>query len=214
MSLNDINKDRREYHRSVLDEESITKNPYPLLDEWLNDAKEQAAFDYNAFVLSTVNGLGAPSSRVVLLRRADDGGLMFFTNYDSEKGHNLSSNPNVCANWYWPSLERQIRIHGVAQKIPAKDSDAYFASRPRESQIGALASNQSCVVTREVLEKKVADLTEEFEGKEITRPKNWGGYVISPSYFEFWQGRAGRLHDRIAFRVDAGADWYRQRLSP
>ena len=95
MSLNDINKDRREYHRSVLDEESITKNPYPLLDEWLNDAKEQAAFDYNAFVLSTVNGLGAPSSRVVLLRRADDGGLMFFTNYDREKGHNLASHTNV-----------------------------------------------------------------------------------------------------------------------
>lgn len=214
MSINDINKDRREYQRSVLDEKSITNNPFQILDEWLSDAKEHAAFDYNAFVLSTVNAQGTPSSRVVLLRRSDDGGLVFFTNYSSDKGQDILGNPNVSANWYWPSLERQIRVNGVAQKISSEESDAYFASRPRESQIGALASDQSSSVSRHELEKKVADLTQQFEGQEIARPSHWGGYLIIPSYFEFWQGRSGRLHDRIAFNVDSDANWHHQRISP
>ena len=214
MSLHDINKDRREYQRSFLDEGSIINNPLQLIDEWLKVAKEHAASDYNAFVLSTVNAQGAPSSRVVLLRGLENGGLVFFTNYDSDKGRDIAGNPNVSANWYWPSLERQVRVHGLARKISETKSDAYFASRPRESQIGALASDQSSSVTRKELEQKVADLTQKFEGKEIVRPDHWGGYLIKPSYFEFWQGRSGRLHDRIAFSVDATENWHSKRLSP
>lgn len=210
----DINKARREYQRSVLVEETIADSPYALLDEWLEDAREHAAFDYNAFVLCTVNTVGQPTSRVVLLRKAEDGGLVFFTNYHSDKGDDIANNPNVSANWYWPSLERQIRVQGVAKKISAADSDAYFASRPRESQIGALASDQSSPVTREELEQKVVDLTQQYEGQEIKRPDHWGGYQIFPTYFEFWQGRSGRLHDRIVYKEDADAYWYRQRISP
>lgn len=195
-------------------EGALPNNPYKMLDEWLEDAKAHAAFDYNAFVLSTVNAEGAPTSRVVLLRRSAEGGLVFYTNYNSDKGRDIANNPSVSANLYWPSLERQIRVRGEAQKMSAKDSDTYFASRPRESQIGALASDQSRVVTREELEKKVVELTQSLEGQEIKRPEHWGGFLIRPAYFEFWQGRAGRLHDRIMYREDADAYWYQERLSP
>lgn len=157
---------------------------------------------------------GRPSARVVLLRGLDDRGLVFFTSYFSRKGREISANPHVAAVFYWPELERQVRVEGEVDQLPEEESDAYFASRPRGHQIGAWASEQSePVESREILDQRVQDYSERFEGDEVPRPHSWGGYVIRPSRIEFWQGRPNRVHDRLEFERTGGG-WSMRRLQP
>jgi pyridoxamine 5'-phosphate oxidase len=168
-----------------------------------------------AMTLSTVNKENRPSARVVLLRDLSTGGFTFFTNYLSRKGHDIAVNPFAALNFFWPDLERQIRIEGKIVTLAAADSDAYFASRPRGSQIGAWSSPQSELIeSRELLEQNVEQFTQQFEGKEVARPAHWGGYCLIPDYIEFWQGRESRLHDRICYFQHSDGSWVRSRLAP
>ncbi|MCR9172610.1 MAG: pyridoxamine 5'-phosphate oxidase [bacterium] len=188
-------------------------DPYDLFNLWTEEAVANEEMEPNAFVLSTVSANGQPSSRIVYLKDNIDGKLVLYTNYSSLKGEEIDGNSKVSMLFFWPKSARQIRIEGKCSKVPAEISDAYFASRPRGSQIGAWASNQSDVLSdREELEKRV----EEYEAKfpnEVPRPEDWGGYWIEPSKFEFWQGRPSRLHDRIVFRA-TDSDWEIERLNP
>ncbi|MCC6599735.1 MAG: pyridoxamine 5'-phosphate oxidase [Crocinitomicaceae bacterium] len=211
----DLRKIRSDYQRAILLESDAKINPFDQFNSWLNDAEKEEIRDYNAFNLSTVNSDGYPRSRIVLLRGMDKSGLVFFTNYSSEKGQELAVCNKVCANFFWNMLERQVRIYGVANKVSVAESDAYFKSRPRESQIGAWASEQSSELrTRDELDEKVEFYSKKFEGGEVPRPDNWGGYRIVPHYFEFWQGGPGRLHDRIVYKVDEDFVWFMLRLAP
>lgn len=212
--LNELPHMRKHYTRSVLSEETAGSDPLKLFSLWFSEAKEEGEAEPNAMSLATVDKTGQPSVRIVLLKGLIRDEFQFFTNYDSDKGKDIAENNHVALNFFWPKLERQIRIEGKANRIAKEESETYFAVRPRESQIGAHTSNQSSVVpSREFLEEKFAKLTKEWEGKEIPKPENWGGYSVSPTKIEFWQGRAGRLHDRISFeRLDSG--WKRSRLSP
>lgn len=211
---NDLQNMRRLYTRSVLSEESAGSNPLELFQLWFSEAKEEGEQEPNAMSLATVNKSGQPSARIVLLKGLIREEFQFFTNYDSDKGKDIAENNKVALNFFWPKLERQIRIEGLARPISKEESESYFAVRPRESQIGALASNQSSVVpSRKFLEEKFASLTKDWEGKEVPMPENWGGYSVFPTKIEFWQGRVGRLHDRIQFERKEN-EWERTRLSP
>ncbi|WP_208652733.1 pyridoxamine 5'-phosphate oxidase [Leptospira montravelensis] len=212
--MNELPHMRKLYTRSVLSEETAGLDPLKLFSLWFSEAKEEEEAEPNAMSLATVDKTGQPSVRIVLLKGLIRDEFQFFTNYDSDKGRDIAENHLVALNFFWPKLERQIRIEGKANRISNEESESYFAVRPRESQIGAHTSNQSSVVpSREFLEEKFAKLTKEWEGKEIPKPKNWGGYSVSPTKIEFWQGRVGRLHDRISFeRLESG--WKRSRLSP
>jgi pyridoxamine 5'-phosphate oxidase len=204
---------RRDFNYDSLNEKDIPNLPLDLLHQWLNDAIELEVKDPNSFVLSTVNNT-QPDSRVVLLRDARDEGFEFFTNYSSKKGQDLTHNNLVSINFLWIDLDRQIRVHAKVERLAAHLSDEYFASRPRASQIGAWASNQSHKLkSREALEERIAEIEKKFEGQEVPRPDFWGGYLAVPFYYEFWQGRASRLHDRIVYEQE-GADWQIKRLFP
>jgi pyridoxamine 5'-phosphate oxidase len=175
------------------------------------DAKVDEA---QAFNLATVSADHKPSSRIVYLREFSENTFYFYTNYQSHKALDIEANPHVCATFFWPELERQIRIEGIARFADKAKSDAYFQVRPTESKLGAWSSPQSKVIAnREALENLVKETTQKFEGKEVPRPEFWGGYVIEANYYEFWQGRKSRLHDRIAFRKEEG-DWKIERLAP
>nr|MBX2828189.1 pyridoxamine 5'-phosphate oxidase [Flavobacteriaceae bacterium] len=168
----------------------------------------------NAMTLSTLGEDGFPKGRIVLLKKYDENGFYFYTNYSSEKGKAIASHPEVSLSFFWPNLERQVLIKGTAQKTSADDSSNYFASRPKGSQLGALVSHQSSVVAnREVLEDELKALEAHYEEKDVPRPEDWGGYVVKPVEFEFWQGRPNRLHDRIRYRLE-GLDWIIERLAP
>ncbi|NNE55893.1 MAG: pyridoxamine 5'-phosphate oxidase [Flavobacteriales bacterium] len=211
----DITNKRVDYQRSILIQSNLVADPFQQVQTWLDDAKAEDPEHFNAFCLSTISESGFPHSRLVLLRGIEKHGLVFFTNYDSQKGKDIAFSEKVSANFFWPAIERQLRVRGVARKISAQESDEYFASRPRESRIGAIASAQSDPLnSREELEDRVAELTEKYAGKDIPRPTNWGGYAIQPHYLEFWQGRASRLHDRIAYLMNADGEWFTQRLNP
>ena len=202
-----------DFTKGKLEEKDCPRAPHQLLEGWLSAARKDCK-DYNAMVISTVSASGRPSSRVVLLRNLDERGVVFFTNYESRKGEELLARPEACLNFFWPEHERQVRIEGAAERISEAESDAYFAARPRESQLGAWASRQSQEISdRRELEQRMEDLRKEYEGRDIPRPPHWGGFLVVPSCYEFWQGRAGRLHDRIVYKRTNGP-WNMARLSP
>ena len=205
---------RTNYHKSELTEKSVHKDPIQQLIEWLNDAIDDQKLDPNAMVLSTIDAEGNPDSRIVLLKELTAEGLVFFTNYNSKKGQQIASSARVSVLFFWPGQERQVRIKGIAEKIKEEDSELYFKSRPLESQLGAWASPQSEVIeSRQVLTDKYAYYEQFFENHEITKPPYWGGFLIRPEYFEFWQGRSNRLHDRIEYCLSDQA-WVIHRLAP
>lgn len=205
---------RINYSKSVLDESKVDKNPLLQFDYWLKEAITAKVAEPNAMTISTVDALGFPGSRIVLLRGISEQGFKFYTNYHSSKGHDIEQNPKVALNFFWPDLERQVRVYGIIERLDESESDAYFASRPRESQIGAWTSNQSEVIqSREELEAREKKYTQEFDGREVPRPEHWGGYLIKPVKVEFWQGRPSRLHDRLLYSLEGG-DWKIERLAP
>ncbi len=203
---------RTDYQKSELNVNDLTEEPITLFQQWLSQAITYSN-DANAFVLSTVNSNGVPSSRVLLLRYATEKGFSFFTNYSSRKSQEIEVNPNVCMNFFWPEMERQVRINGSISRLSEQESDDYFNSRPYESRIGAWCSPQSQVIeSREVLVNKIQELKKKYPN-EVPRPENWGGYTIVPNEIEFWQGRASRLHDRFLYNKE-GENWTINRLAP
>lgn len=212
--MKDLNTVRKDYSNDHLSEEHAEENPFHQLKMWLSEAKEVDDTDYNAMTLSTINPEGYPQSRIVLCRELSERGLVFYTNYNSSKGAQISQNPMVSVSFFWKELERQVRITGRASKISAEASDAYFNSRPRASKIGAWASEQSAVISsREELQNQVSQIEKRFENQEVPRPAFWGGFIIEPQSFEFWQGRPSRLHDRLRYDLVQN-DWNRSRLAP
>jgi pyridoxamine-phosphate oxidase len=204
---------RRDYSLEELSESSVAADPFVQFGNWFEEYLNSAPLEPNAFVLSTADAEGKPSSRVVLLKGFDPRGFVFFTNYESKKGRDLDTNPNAALNFFWPELERQVRIAGIAERTSAEESEAYFESRPPASQIGAWASKQSGVLPdRGELEERVNEIRTRFDG-DIPCPPFWGGYRIVPTSFEFWQGRPSRLHDRICYEK-VGDVWRIFRLYP
>jgi pyridoxamine 5'-phosphate oxidase len=203
-------ENRMDYTHGTLIEAQMLENPIAQLRVWLGDARDQ--IEPNAMTVSTVAQSGKPSSRVVLLRGLTEAGLTFYTNYDSRKGQEIGATGAACLSFWWGALERQVRVEGSIAKVSSDESDAYFNSRPLESQLASAASPQSQVVTRTELEARVAELRAAYP-VAVPRPVHWGGYVVTPDYMEFWQGRKARLHDRIAYRWQDGV-WQRSRLAP
>ena len=211
MSIADI---RKEYQRATLSEDQIGDDPVAQFGQWFEDARTAEVPEVNAMTLATVNAQGRPSSRIVLIKDFDARGLTWFTHYASRKGAELDSNPFAALLFFWPELERQVRIEGRVEKISAADSDVYFYSRPLASQQGTLASEQSQpIASRALLEQRVEQISEEYPDR-VPRPTDWGGYRLVPDYFEFWQGRPSRLHDRLILRKNAQGSWDKSRLQP
>lgn len=205
---------RREYTRAGLSEEDAHGDPVEQFRRWFDEALSANLHEPNAMTLSTATPDGSPSARVVLLKGFDERGFVFYTNYEGRKGRELEANPRCSLLFYWGELERQVRIEGRATRLPGEDSDAYYASRPRGSRLGARASQQSRPVEgRGVLEERLRELEREYEGREVPRPPFWGGYRVEPEAFEFWQGRENRLHDRLLYR-HADDGWRVERLQP
>ena len=206
---------RKDYRKHTLDIPDTALLPMDQFKKWFNEAITAKVDEANAMALATSTKAGKPSSRIVLLKGYDNEGITFFTNYDSKKGKEIAENPNAAILFFWKELERQIRIEGKIEKILKKDSQDYFNSRPKMSRIGAIASSQSSVLrSRQDLEDEVELLMKAFKDKEvIPLPTNWGGYKINPVYFEFWQGRKSRLHDRIVYEKKKGK-WERYRIAP
>jgi pyridoxamine 5'-phosphate oxidase len=205
---------RREYAKEALDEQSVAPDPIMQFRIWFDQALEARIADANAMTLATVSQDGRPSARVVLIKDISDEGLSFFTNYLSAKARDLEAVPYGALVFYWAELERQVRFEGQVERVPDRVSDEYFATRPRASQIGAWASAQSEVVeSRAALEKELAQLDQRYAEGEVPRPDHWGGYILKPESAEIWQGRPGRLHDRIRYTLEDEA-WRVERLAP
>ena len=211
--MKDLNDYRISYTKGDLNEQDLSQNPFELFDKWFHETESQIGnLEVNAMTIASIGKDGFPKSRVVLLKSYSEKGFVFFTNYKSDKGRAIKQNPNVCLSFYWHSTERQVIIKGVAEKISEEDSTAYFLSRPRGSQIGAIASHQSeKISSRAVLDDAVAAI--EKSSEQLSRPEVWGGYVVKPVGIEFWQGRENRLHDRFLFEKD-GEEWSHARLAP
>ena len=206
---------RKEYMQRGLDEGDVDTNPFRQFAAWFDEARAASSIEPNAMALATVGADGRPSLRMVLLKGADERGFVFYTNYESRKGRELADTPWAALTFFWPEMERQIRIEGRVEPVSAEESDAYFHSRPVGSQLSASASRQSEVIAgREELEQRVAALSAQYQDQEIPRPENWGGFRVIPDAIEFWQGRASRLHDRLRYRLLASGDWQIERLSP
>ncbi len=208
---------RKEYEKGALVEERAGSDPIDLFRRWFDEAvaaNEGAPFEPNAMTLSTIDPRGDPRGRIVLLKGFDAEGFVFYTNYASAKGRELAGNARAALTFYWSWLERQVRIVGDVTRVSEAESEAYFRTRPRGSQLGALVSNQSDVVPdRAALERRLSELEKQYEGRDVPRPATWGGYRVAPRAIEFWQGRRNRLHDRLLYRR-AGDGWERVRLAP
>ena len=210
MNLSEL---RTDYKMASLDESDVAPTPFKQFDKWFGDAIKAEVPEPNAMTLATCDALGRPSARIVLIKGVDDRGMIFFTNYQSHKGQDLAANNRAALLFFWPELERQIRIEGRVETVSAADSDAYYQSRPVLSRIGAWASPQSQVLpSRTDLEARFAAFAAEH-GENPPRPAHWGGYRVVPNFFEFWQGRRSRLHDRICYRLTEG-NWKLERLAP
>ena len=211
--MSDIKDYRTDYGQQKLNRKDLPENPIKLFDSWLQEAMHTIESDANAFTLSTVGANTFPSSRVLLLKEANDKGFVFFTNYKSHKGQEMEVNPKVALNFFWPSLERQVRIQGLVEKVSHEESDAYFQRRPYKSQVGAWASEQSSSIkSRAILEERYLQYSKKFP-ENVLRPTHWGGYLVKPQKIEFWQGRSNRLHDRFSFSLAKGK-WIVERLAP
>lgn len=206
---------RKEYSRSTLDFSNVLKDPVKQFEKWFDEAVQSGITEPNAMHLATVDQHGKPSSRIVLLKGIESNRFIFYTNYQSKKGRELEQNPACALTFFWPEIERQVRVEGVADRVDTKLSDEYFQSRPRGSQIGAWASPQSTIIKdRDILDQRAQQMEKKFElEKVLPRPNQWGGFQIDPLMIEFWQGRPSRLHDRIQFtKVDG--EWKVNRLAP
>lgn len=212
----DLSNYRKSYEKGELLLDNISDNPIELFRDWFVEVDSHFNIDEaNAMTVSTLGLDGYPKSRVVLLKKYTFEGFIFYTNYNSEKGKAIEANPNVCLSFFWHAAERQVIIKGKAEKIAENMSDGYFESRPRGSQLGAIVSNQSEVIeNRTVIEDRLKALELQYEGKDIVRPKYWGGYLVRPVEIEFWQGRPNRLHDRIRYQLQEDFNWKIERLSP
>lgn len=205
---------RQDYKAAELSEKDVVKNPIAQFEKWFEDAVNAEIFEPNVMTLATVDKSARPNARIALLKGFDNDGFSFYTNYLSQKGKEIKKNPYACLVFFWAELERQVRIEGKIEKLDKETSEQYFNSRPQGSQIGAIASPQSQVIpNRDVLEQKVEELTQQYEGKTIPKPAHWGGYIVKPTSIEFWQGRSSRLHDRIKYTFSNGS-WKIERLAP
>lgn len=211
----DLSDKRKDYSQNFIDFSQVPENPMSIFNDWYAQASESSLItEPYAMSLSTLGSDGFPRTRIVLLREASEKGFVFYTNYLSLKGTAIENVSKVCLSFFWDKLEQQIIIKGVAEKVDAQKSDDYFHIRPVESQVGAIVSHQSSVIDFDKdLEAEVKTLMKEYEGKQVPRPDNWGGYIVKPIEFEFWQGRPNRLHDRLRYRLENG-QWIVERLSP
>ncbi len=213
--MNDLASLRNEYSKAALDAKSVSQDPISQFTKWFEEAITAKIPEPNAMNLATVNENGRPASRIVLLKGIENYKFVFYTNYQSRKGKELDQNPACSLTFFWPELERQVRIEGVASRIDEKRSEKYFQSRPRGSQVGAWASPQSSVISdRSLLEERAKQIEAKYKGQELLpKPNQWGGYEIDPLMIEFWQGRPSRLHDRILYTKDE-SEWKINRLAP
>jgi pyridoxamine 5'-phosphate oxidase len=213
--MKDLGSLRNEYSKAALDAKSVSQDPISQFTKWFEEAIAAKVPEPNAMNLATINENGRPASRIVLLKGIEDYKFVFYTNYQSRKGKELDQNPACSLTFFWPELERQVRVEGVASRIDEKRSEKYFQSRPRGSQVGAWASPQSSVISdRALLEERAKQIEVKYKGEEILpKPNQWGGYEIDPLMIEFWQGRPSRLHDRILYTKDEGT-WKINRLAP
>lgn len=212
---NPISGMRKNYQLNALSENDVNADPIKQFLTWWQYAIDAKTEEPNAMAVATCSKDGKPSARMVLLKEITENGFVFFTNYESRKAKEIAENPNVALLFFWKELERQVRIEGKIQKIPTAESDEYFALRPRESQIGAWSSPQSTVIKNAMfLQENVQKFLERFNGQKVPRPDFWGGYIVQPTTIEFWQGRPGRLHDRILYIISDDKKWSIERLAP
>ncbi len=213
--MDHISRLRKEYTRTGLDESDAAPDPIEQFRGWFDDALAADLHEPNAMTLATATPGGRPSARIVLIKGFDERGFIFYTNYGGRKAGELEANPHCALVFYWGELERQVRIEGRVSRISDEESDAYFASRPRGSQLGTWVSEQSrSIENRGALELRLRELEREYEGREVPRPPFWGGYRVEPEVLEFWQGRENRLHDRLQYRRSEDGGWRRERLQP
>ncbi len=206
---------RKDYIKQTLLEKDVDHDPFIQFNKWWDEAIKSELDEINAITLATATLNGVPSARIVLLKSVSEHGFVFFTNYNSQKGKELLENPKAALVFFWKELERQIRISGKVEKVSSGESDEYFASRPAGSRIGAWASPQSSVIiSREIIEENTIKFGQKFEGGNIPRPPHWGGYIVIPTVFEFWQGRPNRLHDRFQYTLNGEGGWNTERLAP
>ena len=211
---NYINTLRHDFSKQTLDEADVNQSPFLQFEKWFKEAVDSKVNEPNAMTVATVSSSGQPGARILLMRNFNENGFVFYTNYTSRKGENIADNPKAALLFFWPELERQVRIEGTLTKQTAEESDRYFYSRPRTSKLGAWTSEQSKIIAgRSVLDEEYKKLSEKYPGEDVPRPGYWGGYVLNPHSMEFWQGRPSRLHDRILYTLENNS-WKISRLAP